>query len=134
MVEKLQIHKSTIVFKINLFKLIKKHPTLTFLKNCFKVACRVRVAYLKEQNYQFFTVFLNKFLKHVFNTILKSNNHTWKKIKNKFYVEKNEAQISGFAATKKAPSPWKKYFLKNNFLPAYLCRYDLQNGVQNFFF
>ena len=41
-----------------------------------KVACRVRVAYLKEENHQFFTVFLNKFLKHVFNTILKLNNHT----------------------------------------------------------
>ena len=43
MVGKLQIHKSTIVFKINLFKLIEKHPkllkssaTLTFLKNYFK--------------------------------------------------------------------------------------------------
>ena len=39
-------------------------------KKDIKVACRVRVAY------QFFTVFLNKFLKHVCNTILKSNNHT----------------------------------------------------------
>ena len=43
MVGKLKIHKSTIVFKINLFKLIEKHPklmkssvTLTFLKNYFK--------------------------------------------------------------------------------------------------
>ena len=41
-----------------------------------KVACRVRVAYLKEQNHQFFTVFLHKILKHVFNIILKLNNHT----------------------------------------------------------
>ena len=37
------VHKSTIVFKINLLKLIEKHPklskssvTLTFLKNYFK--------------------------------------------------------------------------------------------------
>ena len=40
MVSKLKIHKSTIIFKINLLKLIEKHPelmkssaTLTFLKN-----------------------------------------------------------------------------------------------------
>ena len=43
MVEKLKIHKSTIVFKINVFKLIEKYPklkrssvTLTFLKNYLK--------------------------------------------------------------------------------------------------
>ena len=43
MVGKLKIHKSTIVFKINVFKLIEKHPklmkssaTLTFLKNYFQ--------------------------------------------------------------------------------------------------
>ena len=43
MVGKLKIHKSFIVFKINVFKLIEKHPklmkssiTLTFLKNYFK--------------------------------------------------------------------------------------------------
>ena len=43
MVGKLTIHKDTIIFKINLFKLIKKHPkrmkssvTLAFLKNYFK--------------------------------------------------------------------------------------------------
>ena len=43
MMRKLKIHKSTIVFKINVFKLIEKHPklmkfsvTLTFLKNYFK--------------------------------------------------------------------------------------------------
>ena len=42
-VGKLKIHKSTIVFKINVFKLLEKHPklakssvTLTFLKNYFK--------------------------------------------------------------------------------------------------
>ena len=40
MVSKLEIHKSTIIFKINVFKLIEKHPklmkssvTLNFLKN-----------------------------------------------------------------------------------------------------
>ena len=43
MVGKLKIHKSTMVFKINAFKLIEKHPKLmkssvtsTFLKNYFK--------------------------------------------------------------------------------------------------
>ena len=43
MVGKLKIHKSTIIFKINLFKLIERHPklmkfsvTLTFLKNYLK--------------------------------------------------------------------------------------------------
>ena len=43
MVKKLKIHKKTIIFKINLFKLIEKHPklmkssvTLAFLKNYFK--------------------------------------------------------------------------------------------------
>ena len=43
MVGKLKIHKSTIVFKINVFKLIEKYPklmrssvTLTFLKNYLK--------------------------------------------------------------------------------------------------
>ena len=43
MVRKLKIHKSTIIFKINLFKFVEKHLqlmkcslTLTFLKNYFK--------------------------------------------------------------------------------------------------
>ena len=41
-----------------------------------KIACRVRVDYLKKQNHVFFTVFQNKFLKHDFNIILKLNNRT----------------------------------------------------------
>ena len=43
MVSKLKIHKSTIIFKINFFRLIEKYPklmkssvTLTFMKNYFK--------------------------------------------------------------------------------------------------
>ena len=43
MVAKLKIHKSIIIFKINVFKLIEKHPklmkslvTLTFFKNYLK--------------------------------------------------------------------------------------------------
>ena len=43
MVKKLKIHKSTIIFKINVFKWIEKYPklmgssaTLTFLKNYLK--------------------------------------------------------------------------------------------------
>ena len=47
-------------------------------------------------------------------------------------MEKNEAQISGFAVTKKLQVLEKNFFQKK-FLPAYLRRYDLQNGVQKFF-
>ena len=47
-------------------------------------------------------------------------------------MEKNETQISGFAVAKKAPSPWKVFFKKKKILPAYLCRYDLQNSVGKF--
>ena len=43
MVSQLKIHKSTLIFDINAFKLIEKHPrlmklsvTLTFLKNYLK--------------------------------------------------------------------------------------------------
>ena len=61
----------------------------------------------------------SKFLKHVFNIILKLNNHPWKKVQKYFFVEKIEAQISGFAVVKKAPSPWK---IKKKILPAYLYR------------
>ena len=92
----------------------KTTDLVTFTEEILKVACRVRVAYLKEWNHQFFTVFPNKFLKHVFNIILKLNNHPWKSIK-LFLEEKNDAQISGFAVVKKAPSPWKKNFLKKKF-------------------
>ena len=81
----------------------------------FKVACRVLEAYLKEQNQHFFTVFLNKFLKHVSNIMLKFNNHPWKKEENYFFAEKNDAQISGFAVVKKAPSLWKKSFFRKKY-------------------
>ena len=61
-----------------------------------------------EQAKEIFTVFLNKFLKHVFNMILKLNNDPWKKVYNYFFfVEKNDAQISRAAVMKKAPSSWK---------------------------
>ena len=49
MVSKQKIHKNTIIFKINVFKLINKHPglmkssvTLSFLKNNFKDIKRIR--------------------------------------------------------------------------------------------
>ena len=48
------------------------------------------------------------------------------------FCGKNEAQISGFAVVRKAPSPWKKNFSKK-LLPAYLYRYDFQNGMWKFF-
>ena len=51
----------------------------------FKVACRVRVAYLKEQNHHFFTVFLNKFLEHIFNNILKLTKRNDKRFNNRGY-------------------------------------------------
>ena len=58
--------------------------------------------------------------------MLKLNNHTWKKLQNYFFVEKNEPQIIGFVVAKRAPSLLKKILL------AYLCKYDLQNSVWNF--
>ena len=49
LVSKQKIHKNTIIFKINVFKLINKHPglmkssvTLIFLKNYFKDIKRIR--------------------------------------------------------------------------------------------
>ena len=48
-------------------------------------------------------------------------------------MEKNDAQNSGFAVVKKARSPWKKSLFDKNILPAYLYRWDLQNGVRKFF-
>ena len=33
-----------------------------------------------EESITNFSVFLNKFLKHVFNIVLKLDNHTWKKV------------------------------------------------------
>ena len=58
--------------------------------------------------------FVNKFLKHVFNKISKLNNHSWKKVQNYFFVEKNDAQINRVAVVKRAPSPLKKCFRKKN--------------------
>ena len=68
----------------------------------------------------------------MFNIILKLNNHTWKKLQNNFFLEKDESQISGFVVAKKAPSLWKKNFSKKKILPAYLCGYDPQNVVEIF--
>ena len=60
-----------------------------------------------------------------------------KKTTKLFFCGKNDAQISGFGAAEKAPSPWKKDFpekkKKKKFPPAYLCGYDLQNGAREFF-
>ena len=67
----------------------KSFETLTLLK----VTCRFRVAYLKEQNHHFFTVFLNNLLKHVFNIISKLNNHPWKKYKINFLRKKMTPKV-----------------------------------------
>ena len=99
-----------------------------------KVTCRVRLAYLKWSNHQFFTVFLNKFLKHIFNIVLKLNNHTWKKYKIIFLWKKNEAQVSGFAVVKKAPSPWKKIFTKKEKFFQFIWAYIIFKTVCGHFF
>ena len=78
------------------------------------------MAYLKELNHQFFKDFLNKFLKHVFNIVLKLKYSHLKKSIKSIFCGKNDTQISVFAVAKKA-------------LRAYLCRYDLRNGVQKHF-
>ena len=72
----------------------------------------VRVTYLKEYNHHFFSIFLNKFLKHVFNIALKLFNHTWTKYKINFLYKKNEAQISGFAVVKKLQVIREKIYWK----------------------
>ena len=46
--------------------------------------------------------------------MLKLNNHPWKKVWNKFFVEKNDTKISGFAVVKKSQVLQKKFFLKKN--------------------
>ena len=56
-----------------------------------------------------------------------------KSYKINFFWKKNEDQINTFKVTKKASSPLKKMFSKKKFIPAYLCQYDLQNGVRKFF-
>ena len=67
----------TIGNRIDLFKLELSFQLFYRSSACLmiKVACRVRVAYLKDQYHDFFTIFRNKFLKHVFNIILKLNTH-----------------------------------------------------------
>ena len=51
-----------------------------------------------------------------------------------FFCGKDDTQISRVTVVKKAPSPWKKNFSKKKKnLPAYLCGYDLQNGVRKYF-
>ena len=69
----------------------------------------------------------------MFNIVLKLNNHIWKKLQNYFFVEKNEAPTSGFVVAKKTSKSLKKNFFEKKNLPAYLCGYDLQNSVRNFF-
>ena len=59
LVSEFKLHKNTTIFKINIFKLINKHPkhptndkssvTLRFLKNCFKGIKQIR----KENSIEF---------------------------------------------------------------------------------
>ena len=79
-IQKYHLHKQLLTLLIFLLKSHGTKNLADFSKCFFKVACSVRVACLKESNHRFFTVFPNKFLKHVFNIILKLNNHPWKKV------------------------------------------------------
>ena len=97
----------------------------------FKVVCRVRVTYLKEWNQQFFTVFLNKFLKHVFNIILKLNNLTWKKLENYFFVEKMRS--SGFIVAQKLQVLEKKKFRGKNFSALFVRIWSSKRCAEIFF-
>ena len=53
-----------------------------------------------------------------------------KKTAKLFFVEKNEAQTSGFVVAKKV---FEKFFFGKKIPLADLCRYDLQNRVQQLF-
>ena len=48
-------------------------------------------------------------------------------------MEKKEAQTIGFVVAKKLQVLKKKIFEKKKNLLAYLCGYDLQNAMRNFF-
>ena len=78
------------------------------LDSILKVACRVPVAYLKEYNQQFFTVVLNKYLKHVFNIVLKLSNHIWKKLQNYFFCGKKWGPNQWFCSREKSSKSLKK--------------------------
>ena len=53
----------------------KKLLTDILITSRLMVAYRVSSDLLKERNYHFFSVFLNRLLKHVFNIVLKLNNY-----------------------------------------------------------
>ena len=67
-------------------------------------------------------------MKHVFIIALKLKNYAWKKIESYFCVQKNDAQVLGFAVAEKAHKVIEKRFFEKKFFPVYLCREDLQNG------
>ena len=48
----------------------------------------------------------------------------WKKMRPKSVVLQSQKKLQVL----------EKKFFEKKFLPAYLCRYDLQNGVRKFFF
>ena len=84
------------------------------------------VTYLKQYNHDFFSVFLNKFPQHVFNSALKLNDETWKKKYKINFCAKKTCQTNSFAVVKKNPSsPWKKI------LSAYLHRKDVWKFLKN---
>ena len=48
-------------------------------------------------------------------------------------MEKNEAQISGFAVVKKAPTPSKNFFSKDNFFQLIFADMTFKTVCGNFF-
>ena len=68
----------------------------------------------------------------MFNVILKWNNHTWKNCKIIFCGEK-WVPNQRFYSRKKSFKSFKKAVSEKEILSAYLCGYDLQNGVRKFF-
>ena len=57
----------------------------------------------------------------MFYNVLKLNNQSWKKFKISFLWKKvRPKSVSGFAVKKKAPTHWKKIFLKKNYQLIYV--------------
>ena len=59
--------------------------------------------------------------------MLELNNRTWKKYKTNFLLKNNEAQTVVLQSGKNIQLLEKNFFEKKKILPAYFCRYDLQN-------
>ena len=84
-----------------------------------KVACRVRVAYFNKITIS--TVFLNKLSRHVFNIVLKLNNHLRKKNRQiNFLWKKLRPKSMVLQPRKKLQVLEKNFFWKSNSSSLYL--------------